>query len=266
MPPPPVLPMPTPRPAVAPSDAVAVEAAWLELLDHLHDLVERHGPPGQAPAEAWREVFEGLARRIGATSVCLIERDLSRGPRDRRELVAMAPSGGQPGLRARRAAPPGFSPADERAFQAFAAHLHTALALHAALRHAHHTRLRLGAVWSALPAEGRVDDQAAVPPPHLADDLARRHGLTGREVALAWSIARGLSLKQHANLTGRSVETARAQLRSVFRKLGVSEQHRLGERVRALWQGLAWQPLGAHLAPPQPCPDTTVRCVDEAGG
>ena len=64
-----------------------------------------------------------------------------------------------------------------------------------------------------------------------------------------------MSLKQYAAQASRSVETVRAQLKSVLRKLGASEQRGIGAVLFELGQTLALQALGQQLAaavPEQP--------------
>ena len=67
-----------------------------------------------------------------------------------------------------------------------------------------------------------------------ADAAARRFGLTASETALVESLLNGLSVEQHAELRGVSVETARSQMRAVRVKSGYSRQ---GELLIALLEG-----------------------------
>ena len=67
-----------------------------------------------------------------------------------------------------------------------------------------------------------------------ADAAARRFGLTASETALVESLLNGLSVEQHAELRGVSVETARSQMRAVRLKSGYSRQ---GELLIALLEG-----------------------------
>lgn len=65
----------------------------------------------------------------------------------------------------------------------------------------------------------------------LRQSLAVRYGLSEKESLLALNICRGLSLKQVAYLTGRSLETVRVQLKSIYRKLRVADQKGLCQHI-----------------------------------
>jgi DNA-binding CsgD family transcriptional regulator len=90
--------------------------------------------------------------------------------------------------------------------------------------------------------------EIATPPAVLARMVQQRYALTDRELQLAWNLAEGLSLKQIAGLTARSVETLRAQLKSVFRKLGTRDQSGVGPVMFASLQASALRSMGEHLA------------------
>lgn len=101
----------------------------------------------------------------------------------------------------------------------------------------------------------------APPPPQLALQMQQQYGLSDKELPLAWNVAQGMPLKQYAALSGRSIETVRAQLKSVFRKLGAGDQKSLGLVFFETWHAVRLQSLGAQLAavtgeclagPPQP--------------
>ena len=59
------------------------------------------------------------------------------------------------------------------------------------------------------------------------------YGLTKAELALALSIADGLSPKEYADRRGISLHTARTQLKSVFAKTGINRQSQLAPLIRA---------------------------------
>jgi len=52
-------------------------------------------------------------------------------------------------------------------------------------------------------------------------------GLSEREMQICWLAGRGLSNKQIANRTGLSIDTVRANLRSIFKKTGVEGRSEL---------------------------------------
>ena len=88
----------------------------------------------------------------------------------------------------------------------------------------------------------------AAPPAALARHLQQQFVLTDKELPLAWNLAQGMSLKQYAALSGRSVETLRAQLKSVFRKLGVTSQSGIGLVLFEASHALTLQSMGVQLA------------------
>ncbi|HEY0820753.1 MAG TPA: hypothetical protein VGD46_18340 [Rhizobacter sp.] len=90
--------------------------------------------------------------------------------------------------------------------------------------------------------------EIAAPPAALAKCLQHEHGLSGGELLLAWQLAQGMSLKQYAALSGRSCETARAQLKSVFRKLRIADQKSLGMGLFEALHAVSLQPMGECLA------------------
>ena len=61
--------------------------------------------------------------------------------------------------------------------------------------------------------------------------LRLKFGLTRREAALAILLSRGLTLGQAATDLGISEQTARAYLRQIFQKAGVSRQADLVRQV-----------------------------------
>lgn len=90
--------------------------------------------------------------------------------------------------------------------------------------------------------------ELSAPPASLAQQMQGRHALTDKELPLAWNLAQGMPLKQYAALSGRSVETARAQLKSVFRKLGAADQKGMGLIVFEALHAVTLQALGDGLA------------------
>ncbi len=90
--------------------------------------------------------------------------------------------------------------------------------------------------------------EIAAPPATLARHVQHRYGLTDKELPLAWNLAQGMPLKQYAGLTGRSIETLRAQLKSVFRKLGAADQKSLGLILFDALHAVTLQAMGASLA------------------
>lgn len=207
----------------------------------------------------WRPLIERWAARIGASSVQIASpfrarvtppspQSLSReaGFLWHRRITGQV-------ISAHSAASEGFTAEQAREFQLFCSHLHTAWALRSSLDAMKASLASLQRVIDALPM-GLVafDEQAQVmvtnrqgdewlartdracglahlreidaPPPRLAQHLQRQYGLTDKELGLAWNLAQGVPLKQYAALSGRSIETPRAQLKSVFRKLGVTDQ------------------------------------------
>lgn len=90
--------------------------------------------------------------------------------------------------------------------------------------------------------------EIVAPEATLARHLQQQFALTDKELPLAWSLAQGMSLKQYAALSGRSIETGRAQLKSVFRKLGVTSQSGIGLILFEALHTLTLQSMGAQLA------------------
>lgn len=70
--------------------------------------------------------------------------------------------------------------------------------------------------------------------PILPETLTETYGLTSAEAWVAISIANGLSLEDVAEQSGTSINTARSQLRSIFRKTNTSRQ---AELVKLLLTG-----------------------------
>jgi DNA-binding CsgD family transcriptional regulator/PAS domain-containing protein len=90
--------------------------------------------------------------------------------------------------------------------------------------------------------------ELVAPPAVLARLMQHQFTLTDKELALAWNLAQGMCLKQYAALSGRSIETGRAQLKSVFRKLGVTGQSGIGMIVFEALHAVALQSMGTQLA------------------
>ncbi|MBL0728854.1 hypothetical protein [Piscinibacter sp. HJYY11] len=86
------------------------------------------------------------------------------------------------------------------------------------------------------------------PPAALVQQMQGRFALTDKELPLAWNLAQGMPLKQYAALSGRSIETLRSQLKSVFRKLGAADQKGLGRVVFEALHAVMLQALGDGLA------------------
>ena len=98
------------------------------------------------------------------------------------------------------------------------------------------TLLRPHAVRLARPSflvritEGRRDDIAVGPPEDYLTQLLAR--LSAAERGLVPHLKRGLDNKAIAGLVGKSVPTVKAQLQSIFRKLGVNSRAELVARLR----------------------------------
>lgn len=90
--------------------------------------------------------------------------------------------------------------------------------------------------------------EITLPPAALARHLQQQFALTDKELPLAWNLAQGMSLKQYAALSGRSIETGRAQLKSVFRKLGANGQSGIGLVLFEALHMLTLQSMGTQLA------------------
>lgn len=103
-------------------------------------------------------------------------------------------------------------------------------------------------VWVHERCEPSRLREIAAPPPLLAQQMQRRYALTDKELPLAWNLAQGMPLKQYAALSGRSVETVRAQLKSVFRKLGAADQKSIGLVLFEALHAVTLQALGAGVA------------------
>ncbi|MGE0734020.1 MAG: helix-turn-helix transcriptional regulator [Alphaproteobacteria bacterium] len=73
-------------------------------------------------------------------------------------------------------------------------------------------------------------------PQHTAATLARLHGLTPAEAAMAADLLAGLSLKDHAERRSITLNTARWRMKQVLAKTGTQSQ---AELMRALMGGLA---------------------------
>ncbi len=95
--------------------------------------------------------------------------------------------------------------------------------------------------------QGRPSE-IATPPALLARHVQRQYALTDKELPLAWNLAQGMPLKQYAGLSGRSIETSRAQLKSVFRKLGATDQKSIGLILFETLHAVILQSMGEHLA------------------
>lgn len=91
--------------------------------------------------------------------------------------------------------------------------------------------------------------EIATPPALLAAQVRRQYALTDKELPLAWNLAQGMPLKQYAGLSGRSIETVRAQLKSIFRKLGTPDQKGLGVVLFETLHAVTLQAVGTGLAP-----------------
>jgi len=68
-----------------------------------------------------------------------------------------------------------------------------------------------------------------------AEDLAKR--LTQAEAAVAWAAVDGLSNREIAKLRGSAARTVAVQLRSVYRKLGISSRTELAAVIDMGAQG-----------------------------
>lgn len=263
---------------------------WLALLDELYALVESEGFSARAfagePAdwpEAWQAVVRHAAARIGARSIQIGARPARQSPGRALGLVSRCritarPANG-PTLWADSLSPEGFTAEQAREFQAFGRHLHAALALRASLDAARQSLATLHDTIDALPMRLAMPDEgahaarrhhdardSAEPPALLAQELQLRYALSGKELLLAWNLAQGLPLKQYAALSGRSVETVRAQLKSVLRKLGIADQKGIGVLVFEALHALTLRSLGQQLppfvaAPPARPADTTVPAL-----
>ena len=76
----------------------------------------------------------------------------------------------------------------------------------------------------------RAEGRETLPSPQR---IATLFGLSRREAALALLLTRGLTVSQAAQDLGISVMTARAYLRQVFHKTGLSRQADLIRQVQA---------------------------------
>ncbi|WOB08619.1 hypothetical protein [Piscinibacter gummiphilus] len=254
-----------------------VDLHWLGLLDQLYALVETPGAEAalagtvdEWPAP-WRPLIARWAARIGARSIQIASPFGAR--------IAPQSPGHEPGLLSHRritgqvisahsASPEGFTDAQAREFKAFCSHLHSAWALRSTLDAAQASLAALHDVIDALPMGLVVLDERAevvmtnrqgdkwlarlreidTPPPLLAQLLQSQYGLTDKELPLAWNLAQGMPLKQYAALSGRSIETPRAQLKAVFRKLGVSDQKGVSFVLFEALHAVTLQAMGAGVA------------------
>lgn len=85
-----------------------------------------------------------------------------------------------------------------------------------------------------------IDPDRKTAPPH--DSLRALFGLSRAETQLACALAEGGSLAEFAAEKGVSLNTARSQLKSAFRKMGVDRQ---AELVRLITQWSMWSPTEA---------------------
>jgi DNA-binding CsgD family transcriptional regulator len=108
-------------------------------------------------------------------------------------------------------------------------------------------RSDLGLVVRPVPASGRGEGQASpcvavfISDPDLQESASRQtlgelFGLTPAEANLAILLARGLSLAEASGAQNISLHTARAQLKAIFAKTGVSRQ---AELVRLVLKSVA---------------------------
>ena len=231
----------------------------------------------------WRPLVECWAARIGASSVQIASpfgaritppspQSLSReaGFLSHRRITGQV-------ISAHSTSPEGFTDEQAREFQAFCSHLHTAWALRSTLDATRADLAALHEVLDALPTGLVVLDEHAevvltnrqgdawlarteracdvarlheieTPSPLLVQHLQGRYGLTDKELSLAWNLAQGMPLKRYAALSERSIETLRAQLKSVFRKLGVADQKGVGLVLFEALHAVTQQSMGAGMA------------------
>ncbi|MBX3626320.1 MAG: hypothetical protein KF892_14985 [Rhizobacter sp.] len=263
-----------------------VDLHWLHLLDQLYALVEAEdaeaalaGTVDEWPA-LWRPLVERWTARIGARSIQIASpfgaRMAPQSPGREAGLLWHRRITGQV-ISAQSATPEGFTDEQAQEFQLFCSHLHTAWALRSSLDATKASLASLQRVIDGLPM-GLValDEQAEVvvsnrqgdewlartdrpgglvplrqidtPLPRLAQHLQRQYGLTDKEVGLAWNLAQGMPLKQYAALSGRSIETPRAQLKAVFRKLGVADQKGVSLVLFDALHAVTLQEIGTGVA------------------
>ncbi|MET0333568.1 MAG: hypothetical protein ABW190_04805 [Rhizobacter sp.] len=261
-------------------DTIDGDLHWLCLLDQLYAMVETEGAEAAlaGPLDDWPALWQPLVRewavRIGACSVQISERASLQSPGCDAGFLSHRRITGQV-IWARSVSAEGFNAAQAREFHVFCSHLHTAWALRSALDATQASLASLYGVIDALPAgivvldahgeavllnrqsrEGQLPEpgervhlrEIAAPPALLAQQMQARYALTDRELLLAWNLAQGLSLKHYAAHSGRSLETVRAQLKSVFRKLGAADQKHIGLIVFDALHAITLQALGAGLA------------------
>lgn len=160
---------------------------------------------------------------------------------------------GRASLQGRRLRLSGDHPAFERALHAFACSSATQQPLQLDGLDLQLKKLPGPAANVLLLVHERADParlrEIATLPPLLAAQVQRQYALTDKELPLAWNLAQGMPLKQYAGLSGRSVETVRAQLKSVFRKLGTPDQKGLGVLLFETLHAVTLQAVGTGLAP-----------------
>jgi DNA-binding CsgD family transcriptional regulator len=251
---------------------------WLALLDQLYALIEAEpfdAPPTGWPAP-WQPLVRSWATRIGARSIQIGDVSAPPSPGQasgfvyRRRITVPPPAACPEGhtLSAQSISPHGFTTEQVREFHALCRHFHVALSLRSSLDAERQRLSGLYEVIEALPMGIVVLDECAgpvllnrrsgmpqhqqeiaAPPAVLAQQMQQRCGLTAKEMALAWNLAQGMALKQYAALSGRSIETLRVQLRSVFRKLGTSDQKGAGVILFDALHALTLHTLGEGLIP-----------------
>lgn len=102
-----------------------------------------------------------------------------------------------------------------------------------------HVRLRTrDGVWVTLHAEAMTDDSGtlaviveAAHPRHIAEVVARAHGLSTREQEVALAIARGATTDEIAGDLFISTHTVRDHLKSAFAKTGVGSRAELVDAI-----------------------------------
>ncbi len=103
-------------------------------------------------------------------------------------------------------------------------------------------------------------------PEALAQWLGQQHGLSDKELNLAWGLACGMGLKQYAASTARPLETVRSQLKTLLRKLAVADQAGVARVLLRAVHALNAQALAAGLAPALGERLQSVPARAEAGG
>ena len=74
----------------------------------------------------------------------------------------------------------------------------------------------------------------------LANFLADKYNLTDSEIILACNIYHGIALKQYAFIFEKSIETVRVQLKSIFKKMGVTDQKEVCLVVHKIVKGFVF--------------------------